>query len=120
MKYFADTYAFLEIVKGNPNYKKYLTQHLYTSVLNLYELYYILLRDYEETTAKKYFLQFKEFVLIIKDEYLFEASKIKLTYAKKKISYTDALGYAMALAFNMKFLTGDSAFKEMANVEYVL
>ena len=44
--YFMDTYALIEITKGNKNYEKFIDMPLSTSVLNLYELYYILLRDF--------------------------------------------------------------------------
>ncbi len=55
MKYFADTYALIEIIKGNPNYERYSKEELSTNLLNLYELYYALLKDYSEEIAKAYF-----------------------------------------------------------------
>ncbi len=117
--YFLDTYALIEIVKGHKNYQKFLDSELFTSIFNLYELYFSLLRDYNEKTARKFFEQFKSNVLQIKDEYIFEASKFKLQNKKQKLSYADCLGYAMTLAYNMKFLTGDKEFEGMENVEFV-
>lgn len=119
MKYFLDTYAIVEIIRGNPNYKKLIDSEFFTSIFNLYELFYILLRDYGEETAGKYYYQFYEFVIDLKDEYIFHASKFKLENKKLSISYTDALGYIIAQENSMKFLTGDKEFKTMSNVEFV-
>jgi len=119
MNYFLDTYALIEIIKGNKNYQKFLECELSTSIFNLYELYYALLKDYNEQTAKKFFKQFRNNVLQIRDEYIFKSSKFKLQNIKKKLSYTDCLGYIMALNYNMKFLTGDKEFKNIKNVEFV-
>ncbi|MBI2448756.1 PIN domain-containing protein [Candidatus Pacearchaeota archaeon] len=119
MKYFLDTYAIVEIIKGNPNYKHILTSEFSTSIFNLYELLYILLRDYNEEIAKKYYFQFYEFIIDIDDDYIFDASKFKLEHKKLNISYTDALGYIIALKNNIEFLTGDEDFKKFDNVEFV-
>ncbi|MBL7148226.1 MAG: PIN domain-containing protein [Nanoarchaeota archaeon] len=117
--YFLDTYALIEIVKGNKNYQKFLDSEIFISIFNLYEFHFSLLRDYNEQTAKKFFNQFKNKVLKIKDEYIFGASKFKLQNRKQKLSYADCLGYMMALNNNMKFLTGDKEFENLKNVEFV-
>ena len=117
--YFLDTYALIEIIKGNKNYQKFLESELFTSIFNLYELYFSLLKDYNEQTAKKFFKQFRNKVLQIRDEHIFEASKFKLQNIKKKLSYADCVGYTMAFNSNLKFLTGDKEFKDKENVEFV-
>ncbi len=119
MRYFLDTYAIVEIVKGNLNYKKLLDAEFLTSIFNLYEMFYILLRDFNEETAKKYYGQFYEFLVDIEDESIFDACKFRLEHKKLSISYTDALGYIIALKKNSKFLTGDDAFKGKDNVEFL-
>ncbi len=119
MKYFLDTYAMIEIIKGNTHYEKFTGEEVFTNILNLYELYYNLLRDQNEIIAKRYFYQFKELLIPFTYEHLFKASQIKFQYKKRKISYADALGYGIALSHNMKFLTGDKAFKDLENVEFV-
>ena len=118
-KYFMDTYAIIEIIKGNPNYEKFLDCELYTNILNLYELYYNLILDFNQETAKKYFYQFRDNVIEIKDEHIFSASLVKLEHRKRRISYADALGYTMALNNGMMFLTGDKEFKEFKGVMFV-
>ena len=119
MSYFLDSYALIEIAKGNLNYKKYLDFELFTSIFNLYEFYFALLRDFDEQVAKKFFEQFKDRILDIGDECIFKASQFKLDNAKKKFSYADCLGYAIALLHGIKFLTGDKEFEKLENVEFV-
>jgi|SRR3989344_7198273 len=119
MKFFLDTYALIEIVKGNSNYKKFLNDELYTTILNLYELYYNLLRDFNEEHAKNMFYSFYPLLMQIKNDWLFIAAKFKLENKKFNISYTDALGYIIAKENGMKFLTGDKEFKDLDNVEFV-
>lgn len=118
-KYFLDTYALIEIINGNKKYKRFLQEELYTSIFNLYEIYYNLLRDFNEETAKKYFMQFKQIIVFFDDSNIFQASKFKLKHKKQRISYTDCLGYSIAIEKNMKFLTGDKEFENIENVEFV-
>ncbi|MEK6873548.1 MAG: PIN domain-containing protein [Nanoarchaeota archaeon] len=117
--YFADTYALIEIIKGNKNYQRFLNKSLFTSIFNLYELYYSLLRDYNEIQAKQFFFYFKKNLIKYSDNSIFSASKFKLDKHKRGISYTDALGYSIASENNLKFLTGDKEFKGLNNVEFV-
>jgi len=109
----------IEIVKGNENFGLFLDSESFTCVFNLYELYYILLRDYGEVIAKRFFHHFKDQCLKIKDENLFEASEFRLKNIKKNLSYTDCLGYIMALSYGLKFLTGDKEFENLEGVEFV-
>lgn len=50
------------------------------------------------------------------DECLFEAMALKLR--RPKLSYADAIGYTMARRFGARFLTGDEAFRRLADVEF--
>jgi len=117
--YFLDTYAIVEIIKGNPLFTQYLSEKLFTSVFNLYELYVNILKADSEENAKREYFRFLEFVIPINQEHIFRAGKFKVAHLKKSISYTDALGYAIAEIEHMKFLTGDKEFKNFENVEFV-
>lgn len=119
MRYFCDTYALVEIIRGNKFYQRYLSEELYTSILNMYELVYNLLKEYDEETVKDFFYGFMHLVIPIKDDYLFTSAKFKLKHAKANISYTDALGYSIAQTEGMKFLTGDKEFDKFEDVEFV-
>ena len=117
MVYFFDTYALIELTKNNPNYLSYSDELVNTTLFNLVELYYSILRDFNEETAKKIYYRYKECVSQVNDDIIFEASKLKLR--NKKLSYIDCIGYIFALKNNLKFLTGDKEFKDIANVEFV-
>lgn len=119
MRYFLDTYAIIEIINGNKNYVPYLDHELSTSIHNLYELYYHLLKEEGLEIAKEFFIQYKQFVIEYTDEDIFRASEFKLSSKKRHVSYTDALGYSIALGNGMKFLTGDKEFKRVPGVEFV-
>ena len=119
MKFFCDTYALVEIIKGNKAYVPFLNQELQTSIFNLYELFYNLLRDYNEEVAKRYFYEFAGLAIEVEDKHIFAAGRYKVQLAKKNVSYTDALGYAIAEQEGLKFLTGDKEFQHLNNVQFV-
>lgn len=119
MKFFLDTFAIIEIIKGNTRYEKFLDSELFTSLLNLYEMYYNLLKASDEKLSKEKFLEFKEFAVPIEDSHIFLASKFRLANTKLRLSYVDCLGYVIAKEGGMKFLTGDAAFRGLENVEFV-
>jgi predicted nucleic acid-binding protein len=124
-KYFLDTYALMEYVGGNKSYLRYFSpensQLLKTSILNLMELYYHVLRDAGENAAEDTYAQFKQFSLPLTDDDVKNAMKLRLRLKSRRldISYTDAVGYSIAERLGARFLTGDRAFKSLSNVEFV-
>jgi len=84
--YFADTYALIEILKGNPNYGKYT--HIITSEFNLLELAYALVRDFDTKTAHATLREVRRTIPIVKpsDEDYVEAAKLRLTLKKRNLS----------------------------------
>ncbi len=119
VKYFFDTYALIEIVKNNPNYIKFVEETITTSKFNLVELIYIILSELGEEAGKMAFERFKDSETDIPDSTLFKAMTFRLKNKKKGFSYVDCIGYVFALENGLVFLTGDSAFKELENVEFV-
>ena len=119
VRVFLDTFAIMEIIKGNESYAKHLDSELFTSLLNLYEMYYNLLKVMDEKESKDKFFQFKQFLTPINDSHIFLASEFRRKSARLKLSYVDALGYSIAKEEGMKFLTGDRAFEGLDNVEFV-
>lgn len=114
---FFDTYALVEIAKGNPRYERYLdVEKIILTRLNLIELYYAILRDFGETEAKKHYFFYLPFVRDITDEVVFEAMKFRLGH--RKLSYADCIGYTTARMEGERFLTGDIRFKGLENVEF--
>ena len=118
---FFDTYALIEIIKGNPNYAEYVKEDFIATRLNLMELYYALLRLFNEETAERYFSIFLPSCITVDDETLKSAMKFRLAQRKNRnsISYIDCVGYFVAMENNVRFLTGEKHFKALKNVEFV-
>ena len=115
---FFDTYALIEIAKGNPRYGRYLdVERILVTKLNLIELYYAIIRDFNEIEAKRHYFFYLPFVRDITDETVFEAMGFRLRH--RNLSYSDCIGYVIAKHEGVKFLTGDVAFKGLENVEFV-
>jgi len=104
------------VVRGNPRYRRYLAAELRTSVWNLVELYLASLRDRGEAEARRHFARFRTLAVVAEEEWLFEAMALKVR--RPKLSYADTIGYTMARRLGARFLTGDEAFRRMADVEF--
>lgn len=117
--FFCDTYALIELIGGNNDYKNYTSHVLVTSDFNLMELYYSLLRDYGKEAAERHFEEWAEFAVKISRHIIKKGMEVKFANKKEKLSYVDCIGYAYALETNILFLTGDSKFKNKIGVEFV-
>ena len=118
--FFFDSYAFYEIIAGNPNYEQYKKNiGIITTKLNLMELHYGLLRTEGKKEADKIYDEYTEFVLEIDDETIKKANEFRLANKEKKLSYVDCIGYTLAKRHNVKFLTGDQQFEGIEGVEFV-
>lgn len=122
-KFFGDTYALIELLKGNPNYEAYSRSDLVTTEFNLLELTYALFRDFgrDETAKVINAMRVKVEVLPTDDSDYLSASDFRLSANRngKKFSLVDALGYSYSRKLGIRFLTGDKEFNGMENVEYV-
>ena len=115
--YFFDTYAFFEVLKGNPNYNKYIDSGIITSIFNIAELNYNLKKEKSKKIADSITDQYKKYTvpLVITDIKLAGDLKVKF----KHLSIPDAIGYNVAKRYKVKFLTGDEDFRNFDNVEFV-
>jgi predicted nucleic acid-binding protein len=120
---FGDTYALIELLKGNPSHDRYSDADLVTTEFNMLELTYALLRDFgrHETANVIDFMRRKIEVIPAEDPDYLSASEFRLSANKtgKKLSLVDALGYSCSRKLGIKFLTGDREFNGMDNVEYI-
>ena len=117
--FFCDTYALIEIIKGNKDYGTYTDSILITSELNLMELYYSLLRDFGKIVAEKYFMEWEISAVQIPKSLIQAAMELKYLHKKEKLSYVDCMGYTYAKVNDLPFLTGDSKFENKMGVEFV-
>jgi len=119
--FFLDTYALIEIIRGNQDYSVYAKEPFITTRLNLMELYYSLLRLFDEKKANHFFNFFLPSCVPVGNETIKSAMRFRLGQRKQKnlISYVDCIGYFVALENNIRFLTGEKHFTELRNVEFV-
>ncbi len=117
MIYFFDSYALIEVYKGNKNYEKYKKAKVVTSFLHVYEVYYHLKKVKEE--ADEFFRLLQSFCIDLEFEWIPKAVDFRLEHKNKDLSYSDCLGYVIAKDLNIKFLTGDNQFKNLPNVKFV-
>ncbi|MFH1054287.1 MAG: type II toxin-antitoxin system VapC family toxin [Candidatus Woesearchaeota archaeon] len=117
--FFADTYAMFEMINGSDNYQPYLDCVFVTTKLNLAELYYFILKDIGKELADKYLRTLSKIAILITYNSIRNGMEFKLKFKKEKLSYVDCIGYALALEYGIKFLTGDQKFEFKDNVEFV-
>ncbi len=116
--YFFDSYAIIELIKGSSAYTPYLQSRMATTSLNLIEVHYILLREKGGETADA-FLRSLLKTAVPFEEVISLANYLKLKLNKRNVSSADCVGYTIAKALGMKFLTGDKEFENFDNVEFV-
>ncbi len=121
MVIFLDTYAIMEIDKGNPNYKKYTLSPgvAVTTLLNLIEVYFVYLKKFGEDEADRIYAEASRMVVPVSEQIIKGAMKFKLANQRKRYSMADCVGYNSAMRFGANFVTGDFAFKGLDNVEFV-
>ncbi|MBI2044556.1 PIN domain-containing protein [Candidatus Pacearchaeota archaeon] len=117
--YFLDSYALIEIIKENKNYKKFQDAINFTSLMNLLEIHYIISKNFGSKKADEIVNKFKEMLIGFNIQDIEEASRFRIKNIQKKFSYIDCLGYATAFNRNLIFVTGDKQFESLENVEFV-
>ena len=117
--FFFDSYAIVEIIKGNKNYEPFIRSDIITTKLNIFEVYYGLLRDVGEKEAEEFLKKYYQFIINFDENMIRESSKFKLNNRKRNLSMVDCIGYILAKKIDIKFLTGDKEFENLPNVEFV-
>ncbi len=118
-EYFFDTYAIIEILKGNPNYQHYTEVDYAITQLNLIELHYYMLRMFGEKDAELALVQALKNVANFDESVIIAANKFRFRNKSKELSTADCIGYAYALKNGLIFLTGDREFEGLPGVEFV-
>ncbi|MEM3087094.1 MAG: PIN domain-containing protein [Halobacteria archaeon] len=122
MEYYLDSYAIIELAKGNPNYRPYREARGRTSTWNLLEAYYVFLQEGREDLAELCFGNHRQNAVEFSDGVLKGAARLRLERkgaTGRRLSYVDALGYTYALEHGMRFLTGAVEFQGWLGVEWV-
>lgn len=119
MNYFFDTYAIIELIKGNPAYEFVKDQTIVTGIMNLSEAYYALLLENSKDTVDSIIKKFNFHFVTISPEIAIESAALRYKYKKLTLSYIDCVGYILALHSHLIFLTGDKGFQNLNNVKFV-
>lgn len=117
--YFFDSYAVMEILKGNSNYNNYKDSEIVLTKLNLFEIYHNILKQFNEELAEEIMKKYKDFAVDFDENIIKESAKFRIKNIKNKLSMTDCIGYILAKKIGIKFLTGDKEFENLDNVEFV-
>lgn len=119
MNYFFDAYAILAVLKAEENYQQFAESAFITNTLHLAEVYFSLLKEFDEETATNTIEKIRFIFLEISQNIAIKAAKFKHTHKKSNMSYGDCIGYITAKQNNLLFLTGDEAFRNRDNVEFI-
>jgi len=119
LAYFSDSYALVEMLKGNPAYVKFSNESLVTTAANLSEIYYFALRSGSDGSYSSLIKKRCPELLQPELQDWEAAARFRFENRAKKLSYIDCLGYMLAQRHGLDFLTGDEAFKSMPNVTHV-
>ena len=117
--YFFDSYALIEIVRGNPGYQEYVHASCLTTKMNLLEVVYAFLREEKIEAALTIVKEFQNKVIEPDAFTMIEIAAWKLQEKPKTFSFIDCLGYVLAKKMGIPFLTGDEEFKDKENVVFV-
>jgi predicted nucleic acid-binding protein len=113
MKYFLDTYALVEIAKGNEEFSPLLDKEAVTMVDNLAEFYYAMLKASDARTADKFLSIFLRMTMHFPARYVKGAMQWRHQKRKMKFSYVDSMGYYFSQEMGCTFVTGDKTFAGM-------
>lgn len=116
---FLDTYALVEISKGNPNFMHLLKLDFVILDLILAELYTVLLREDGKVLADLWYKKLEGFVTTVRLPTLIRAVEYRYEHKKQNLSFFDCVGYIFARENNMKFVTGDKEFENKDGVEFI-
>ena len=114
-----DSYALVEINNGNPKFTNLLNNDIAITDLTFAEFYGQIFRKYDKNTADYWHRKLSIFCRPVSREILLKAVIYRIEHAKEELSFFDCVGYIFSLKNNLKFVTGDQAFKYKEGVEFI-
>ncbi|MEK6914921.1 MAG: PIN domain-containing protein [Nanoarchaeota archaeon] len=117
-RFFFDTYAIIEILRGNQDYKNYIDSEIIINNFTFAELCYNLIKK-EQKDTERHLTDYSKYIVSVNSEWIKEAMKFRIKWKDRDVSIADCVGYIMAKELGIKFLTGDKEFEKLDNVEFV-
>lgn len=114
-----DTYALVEIRKGNKIFLPYLQEDFILAELTLVEFYWVLLREEDESVAEEWLRKLQAYSTPVSLELMAAAMLFRKHHRNKNLSFFDCVGYLVAQQEQILFVTGDKEFERMAGVEFI-
>lgn len=114
-----DTYALIEIKRGNPSYAPILQSPFLITDLTIGEFYIVIMREENEEEAKKWLGRLKVNCRPVSREILINGLKFRESRKRENLSIFDSVGYQYARWNDFLFVTGDKAFKEKEGVLFI-
>jgi len=111
-----DTYILVEIKQDNPDFMKFLDQEFIITDMTMAEFYIIVYKEKGQSEADYWHKKFVSYCRPVSREILIKALKYRIDNKKENLSIFDCVGYIYALENNLKFVTGDKAFKNKESV----
>ncbi len=116
---FFDSYALVEMLRGNPEYSQFRSIQPVLTKLNLFEVCYVLLREGLTDDAEAFLINYAAFASDFDNRIILESAALRLKLKGRRVSMADCVGYVVSQHLGIRFLTGDEQFKDLPNVEFV-
>ena len=120
--FFLDSYAIIEMARGNPSYRPFVREPVITMRANLLEVYYILAQSEETALADSSMKLLGPHSIDLPVELIARVAEFRLRKkgaTGRRFSYADASGYVYARENGYEFLTGAEEFEGLPSVRYV-
>ncbi len=118
--FFYDSYAVIEYLNDNPRFRPYFEEHTgILTLLNILEIYYSVLNEAGKEKAGTALEALWPLVAEPTKETIKRAMAFRSQNKRHDLSYANCLGYQLAFERGIKFLTGDTQFRNLKNVEFV-
>jgi hypothetical protein len=120
--FFLDSYAIIEMARGNPGYLRYRSEPSITARAHLLEVYYILAQQGDEDLARAALRALGPQAVELPLELIPKIAILRLRQlgaTGRRFSYADALGYVYARENGYTLLTGAHEFEGLPDVAFV-
>jgi hypothetical protein len=120
--FFLDSYAILEMARGNPAYRPFVHEPVITMRANLLEVYYVLAQSGETALADASLKLLGPHSVDLPVELIARVAAFRMRKkgaTGRRFSYADASGYVYARENGYEFLTGAEEFEGLPSVRYV-